>query len=280
MLLVVPSDPLAPRRPDEHFAPEHAAALTLSIEVALVDHDALVAGDAGRGVTRLGEHPDVVYRGWMLGADRYAAFARAAEEQGAQLRTSAAAFATAHQLPGWIDHLRDWTAETIVTTSDSLDDLVAAAARLGSGAAVLRDHVKSAKHHWDEAVHLPDVTDAERVRTVGARLRELRGDDFTGGFVVRRFEDYVSDEFRTWWVDGRGALVTAHPDTPHAPPGPVELPSGLADAVASLGLAFVTVDLARRSDGAWRVIELGDGQVSDRPATTDPLDLLSALDRP
>ena len=42
----------------------------------------------------------------------------------------------------------------------------------------------------------------------------------------------------------------------------------LAGAVAGLGLPFVTVDLAVRSDGAWRVIGLGDGQVSDRPATT------------
>ena len=32
-------------------------------------------------------------------------------------------------------------------------------------------------------------------------------------------------------------------------------------------MPFITVDLVRRSDGAWRVVEVGDGQVSDRPAT-------------
>jgi hypothetical protein len=40
---------------------------------------------------------------------------------------------------------------------------------------------------------------------------------------------------------------------------------------------FVTVDLARREDGAWRVVELGDGQVSDRPATTAPADLIATF---
>jgi hypothetical protein len=37
------------------------------------------------------------------------------------------------------------------------------------------------------------------------------------------------------------------------------------------------VDLARRTDGTWRVIELGDAQVSDRPATTPPETLICAL---
>jgi hypothetical protein len=39
----------------------------------------------------------------------------------------------------------------------------------------------------------------------------------------------------------------------------------------------VTADLARRADGAWRVIELGDGQVSDRPLTTEAGPFLSAI---
>jgi hypothetical protein len=34
--------------------------------------------------------------------------------------------------------------------------------------------------------------------------------------------------------------------------------------VAKLGSPFVTVDLAQRDDGQWRVVEVGDGQVSDR----------------
>ncbi|WP_203711178.1 ATP-grasp domain-containing protein [Asanoa siamensis] len=35
--------------------------------------------------------------------------------------------------------------------------------------------------------------------------------------------------------------------------------------------------MALRADGAWRVIELGDGQVSDRPPTVAPEALLAAL---
>ena len=152
-----------------------------------------------------------------------------------------------------------------------------ARARLGPGAAVLRDYTKSMKHYWHEAAYIPDLTDAEAAWSVAARMRELRGDDFSGGFVLRRFEEFTGAEARTWWVDGTCRLVTAHPDTPDRPP-PAELPtSEPAVAVAGHGLPFVTVDLARRADGRWRVVELGDGQVSDRPSSTPPETFLAAL---
>jgi hypothetical protein len=38
-----------------------------------------------------------------------------------------------------------------------------------------------------------------------------------------------------------------------------------------------TADLALRADGTWRLIELGDGQVSDRPATTEAGPFLNAI---
>ena len=53
----------------------------------------------------------------------------------------------------------------------------------------------------------------------------------------------------------------------------------LHPAIAALELPFVTVDLTRRTDGIWRIVELGDGQVSDRPVSTPPVDLIATLPR-
>jgi hypothetical protein len=39
----------------------------------------------------------------------------------------------------------------------------------------------------------------------------------------------------------------------------------------------VTADLALRADGSWRGVELGDGQFSDRPASTEPAAFLNAV---
>jgi hypothetical protein len=106
---------------------------------------------------------------------------------------------------------------------------------------------------------------------------ELRGDDLAGGFVVRRYQAFTGAEARTWWINGACRLVTAHPDTPdELPPADLDV-TMLRPAVTALALPFVTVDLARRTDGTSRIIELGDGQVSDRPASTPSADLINAL---
>ena len=276
MLLLVPSDPLRPRRADGHFLPEAEAARDLGVPVCLVDHDALVRGRPDEALRGVPAGEDVVYRGWMLRSDQYAVLAALLEQRGATLRTTPAQYARAHELPGWIDALADVTPVSVWTYGPELEKFDAACARLGSGPAVLRDYVKSLKHCWHEAAFIPDVADTAAARSVAQRFLDLREDDFTGGFVLRRFEKFTSVEARTWWADGRCALVTAHPDTPdEAVPAP--LLDGVASIVEQLGLPFVTVDLVLRDDGAWRVVELGDGQVSDRPSSTPAADLLRLL---
>lgn len=265
VILLVPASVLRPSRVDEHFAEEAAAARALGWDVGLIDHDA-------QTVSRRAPAGTAIYRGWMLRSEQYATLAERAAAQGITLRTSAAQYRDAHELPGWIDRLGAHTPRAAWTVGDERAEFEAALARLGAGAAVLRDYVKSAKHHWHEAVYIPDVSDTDAAWSVAQRFRELRGDEFVGGFVVRAFERFVGAEVRTWWVDGVCRCVTAHPDTPDAPP-----PDDLELPALDIDLPFATVDLARRDDGVWRVIELGDGQVSDRPASTPAASFVKAL---
>jgi len=154
----------------------------------------------------------------MLRAEEYATLEAAAAARGVTLRTTAAAYQSAHELPGWYDALRPVTPESAVAHGFTRADLDGCRAALGSGPAVLRDHVKSAKHHWHEAAYVPDVADGEAAWRVARRFAELRDDARVGGFVLRRYEPFAGAEARTWWTAGRLALVTAHPDTPGEPP--------------------------------------------------------------
>lgn len=59
-------------------------------------------------------------------------------------------------------------------------------------------------------------------------------------------------------------------DTPYEqPPGEIDL-HWLTRLIAALGLPLVTADLALHANGVWRVVEVGDGQVSDRPISIEP----------
>jgi hypothetical protein len=110
---------------------------------------------------------------------------------------------------------------------------------------------------------------------------ELQGEFLTGGIVLREFETFVTPpsvagEVRVWWVDGQARLVTPHPDSAHQRSLDPEL-DHIEPAVRSLGSRFVTTDVALRSDGVWRVVEVGDGQVSDLHASIDPGELVELL---
>lgn len=276
MLLLLPSDPLDPRRPDEHLRAEAVAARELGVPVALVDHDALNCGRVEDVLRRVPADPDAVYRGWMLRSEQYATLADLLAARDVTLRTSPEQYRRAHELPGWAGPLAAVTPRGAWTTGPDLDAFDACCAQVGPGPAVLRDYSKSLKHDWDEAAWIPDCGDRERARAVARRFLELRGDDLVGGLVVRAFETFVSPEARTWWVDGRCVLVGAHPDTPDDEPSAPDL-SEVAPLVAALGLPFVTVDVVLRDDGRWRVVELGDGQVSDRPRSMPADALVEAL---
>jgi hypothetical protein len=164
-------------------------------------------------------------------------------------------------------------------------DVAPLAEALDGGAGVVKDYVKSRKHEWHEACFVADLADTAATTRVIARMVELQGDDLAGGIVVRAFEQFAPDadgrtqEVRVWWVQGSAVLTTPHPDAPSGTTAevPSEVYEAVGRSVRALGASFVTTDLALRSDGVWRVIEVGDGQVSDLPASQDPAHLMMAL---
>ncbi len=275
-MLLVPADPLRPRRPDEHFADEAAAARELGVPVALVDHDA-IAEDAATAVSLVPQGDSVaVYRGWMLRPEHYAAMESALASRDVRLRTSAEHYREAHELPGWAEGAGGVTPRTCWTEGFGQSDFQEALARLGAREAVLRDYCKSLKHNWDEAMHIPDATNADSAWATAQRFLQLRGEDAAGGFVVREFEHFTGPEVRTWWVAGECILIGPHPDTADSPIPEPDL-TEVGPVVGALGQTFVSADLRRNIDGRWRLIEIGDGQVSDRPRSVPAAEFLTAI---
>ncbi|MER7708585.1 ATP-grasp domain-containing protein [Kitasatospora sp. NPDC097605] len=336
---LLPAHPLDPRRVDPQFAWEARLLRDLGGEQYLVDHDALLAGDAHAAVRLVpaGRGP-LWYRGWMLPSRRYAEFAAALSERGGQLLTSPPGYASAHELPGWYEVFEGATPQSAWlplagagggggVEPPGAERLAPAVARLGGqGPAIVKDYVKSRKHEWDEACYIPELADLPAVERVVARFVELQAEHLAGGVVLRRFEEYTRVEWdtrgapsgggsgdgdgggsgdgdgrgsgsgdasggrreagrdgrrraveaRVWWLDGEPVLVGPHPDLPGCPAAP-DL-SVVRPLVRALGCRFVTTDLAERADGSgWRVVEVGDGQVSELPRGIDPSGLLIAL---
>ncbi|UED83843.1 ATP-grasp domain-containing protein [Streptomyces profundus] len=276
------ADPLNPRTVDGHFAPEARQVRALGGSVALIDHDALLAGDAALAVARvprgLGQ---LWYRGWMIPADDYAALHLALRARDADLVVPPERYRSAHHLPGWYETFAAVTpASAWLPTAPGVvpdaAELARVAKALPAGPGIVKDYVKSRKHEWDEACFVPDLTDVAGLRRVVARLVESQGEFLAGGVVLRAFERFVGEEARVWWLDGEPRLLTPHPDSDaHAVATP-EL-DHLRGPVRDLGARFVTTDVARRDDGGWRVVEVGDAQVSDLHRATAPEEFAALL---
>jgi hypothetical protein len=225
------------------FADQRASLLRGGFSVSLCSDEALAGAERLRGVP-LGRQ--VVYRGWMLKSHESAALVATIEAHGATAFTSPREYLATHHLPNWYPLLADFTAETMTYPANA--DVAAGLRALGWDGYFLKDYVKSLKTGRGSIVR-----DPSEVSAVVAEMREYRG-GLEGGLCVRRVEDFVpGSEKRYFVLHGVGyAATTGEPLPP--------IVGRVAERVPS---KFYSVDVARRRDEADRVVEIGDGQVSD-----------------
>ncbi|QEH34806.1 hypothetical protein OJF2_33490 [Aquisphaera giovannonii] len=286
-------DPLEPSRPDRAFEAEVAAVETLGLPTLLVDHDALVRGEGADRFARRIEAAATpilaIYRGWMVTLDQYRLLYEALSARAIRLINDPGQYRHAHLLPENEPVLRGYTPRTVWLAGDlGMDRVLEALLPFGDAPVIVKDFVKSRKHEWAEACFIPSASDRAAVERVVGRFLELQGDDLNVGLVFREFVELepvgthpgsgmpLAEEYRAFWLDGRLLSWSAYwPEGRYDRPDPPwERFAGVAGAVRS---RFFTMDVARRRDGRWTILELGDGQVSGLPTDADAGPFYQAL---
>lgn len=263
---VFPCNPLSGRGYDPEFQSEVNALKWSDHHVASVDHDSLRSSDVVLRMNNAPTNETVVYRGWMMNIDEYTAFHEALTSRGYTLLTNVEDYRAAHQIDGWLDAFQDVTFRTsLLSLNPSEREVDEAVKFLGVDKFFIKDYVKSLKSDASLSI----ATDVELFDTI-QRFRAEQGDWLAGGIVVREFAELPEDrvEIRGWWRDGAWKAFTTHPDYADKDFDfviPSQLMTAVTEKLNSLGLHFVSVDFTPTSDG-WKVIEIGDGQVSGMPA--------------
>ena len=186
----------------------------------------------------------VVYRGWMLDPSQYKALATLIASQGANPISSLEAYLACHYLPNWYPLVAEFTAETrtYARTADLGSELKA----LGWEKFFIKDYVKSLKTSMGSV-----LSKAEDIEGVLSEMEKFRG-IIEGGVCVRRFEDYVPNSERRYFVV-RGK--------PYAAQG--SIPDVVFECARRIKSSFFSVDVALNTTGVNRIVEIGNGQVSD-----------------
>jgi hypothetical protein len=281
--LIFCADPLNQRRPDPLYEREAAAASEAGLAWSLLNVEALVdEQDAAAAVRRIApadERTLAVYRGWMLRPAVYARLYAALAERHLSLVNSPAAYRHCHYLPESYPIIAEQTPKSVwLDAKDglSIDRIMERLRPFGEQPLILKDYVKSRKHEWAEACYIPSAADQAAVERVVKRFLQLQGPDLNEGLIFREFIQFeplaahskssmpLTKEFRLFFLDGR--LLLAAPYWEEGAYGERMPPDGLFHEVAGrVQSRFFTMDVARRLDGVWLIIELGDGQVAGLP---------------
>lgn len=194
-----------------------------------------------------------IYRGWMMKPDMYQKFYEKLKNKGIELINTPNEYNKYHLLPGWYKDFEDCTVKSAWTEDFSEESLKELLSKF-EGAVIVKDYVKSRKHEWYEACFIEDVKDTENALKVIKNFIERQDDLLTGGIVLREFIDLksigkhkesgmpISDEYRVFVLDNEIKWVK--------------------EICKRIDSRFVTIDLARKSNDEFVVMELGDGQVS------------------
>jgi hypothetical protein len=250
--ILYPADPVKDFLPDCVWREEfdtiqsngyEASVITIGQQISI--KPAIKAGDT------------VLYRGWMLNIDEYQILEYEIKKYGAKLFTTTESYRFCHHLPFWYPKIAHLTAETIILDENA--NFKEALANLKWPSYFIKDFVKSNSMSPGSLVKSKDD-----IQEVVLAIKKYRG-CIEGGVCVRHGEDYLTNSEQRFFVVKGIAYSNTEKFSPKHATNPYTIPEILTECVHKIGFAngFFSVDIARRTDGKFRIIEIGDGQVSD-----------------
>lgn len=242
---------------DEAFQDEAIAIKLAGLPTSVIDIE------NRRVLPSVEQNETVVYRGWMMTQPEYAFWYGCCIGFNMNPLTNVEQYLTAHHLPNWYPLLERWTPNTQVFPMDRpmfgrglkqaavpLEEFVRSMLGLGWEKFQLKDYVKSLKTAGGSA-----ITSTEEIIPALENMEKFRG-QIEGGICVREWEDFApGTEKRYFVINGKYYGQEHSYDIRHM---------SILDEISKLVPSpFYSVDIATRQDAVARIVEIGDGQVSD-----------------
>ncbi|PHM27972.1 ATP-grasp domain-containing protein [Xenorhabdus innexi] len=243
MQIIYPNDYSNQSRPDKTFEQEYLCAQQNGIHCLLLDSESAAMGNYKFSVVFEPDIP-VIWRGWMLNVDEYHLLYRAVTNHGGRMLESVENYISNHYITGWYESCKMYTPETVITTSD--EDFEVLTSQLQWPAYFVKDYVKSLTTSRGSV-----AKDAKEIREVIKLIEYYRG-NLEGGVSLRRFESFVKGSERRYFVLNRKAFSADD-----------QVPKLVSEIVQRVNTPFYTIDIAENTEGELRLVEIGDGQVSD-----------------
>lgn len=245
MRFFFPSDYFNPKKVDEAYLEQVNCLQNIGFETSVICLETL-----GSKSVKIFPVPELgaklIYRGWMITPDDYSLLIDTVRNTGGEAFISHDEYLATHYLPNWYPLIRDLTPETHFFSVD--DNLESALSGLGWNSFFIKDYVKSLKTSVGAIINEPPA-----IKTLVSQMQKFRN-SIEGGLCVRQVEDFILETEKRYFVI-EGQSFAPLPDE--------EVPEIVEECAKRINSKFFSVDVVERRDGYKRVVEIGDGQVSD-----------------
>jgi hypothetical protein len=291
---VIFCDNLIDRKVDPDFEEEYKSAIGQGFQVGLISFEDLNDLNILKSISRIKEQEELelaIYRGWMIQPDKYELLYAALLKKNVRLINTPEEYKTCHYLPLSYQFIKGSTPKTNWTEIKGdvdFDKVFELTADFNDASIIVKDYVKSQKHNWTEACFIPNASDKNSVKKIVSRFIELQGSELNVGLVFRKFEELefltnhskskmpLTKEYRLFFLNGQVIQIFNYWDEGDYGETKPDLKE-FEDIGRKVKSNFFTMDIAKKKDGDWIIMELGDGQVSGLPDNADKSNFYSAV---
>lgn len=273
------------------YVDEKKAAHKVGFDFSLISFEELTSGNIITALrfVKISEIEEIgIYRGWMLTIDQYKMLYNGLLKKNIKLINSPTEYQHCHYLPDSYNKIKSNIPKSNWTTQLDRSSILKMVNKFGTNPIIVKDFVKSEKHHWEEACFIPDASNSDKVMAVVDKFIELRGDSLNKGLVFRQFEELeflaehpksgmpLTKEFRIFFANKSIIQVFNYWDEGAYGETKPEL-NKFAEIGKSIESNFFTMDVAKKKNGDWIIMELGDGQVAGLPDNADKDEFYNSL---
>jgi len=276
---------------DPDYKDEKETAINVGFDFALISFEELIYGNVS-GALNLVKASEkqqfAIYRGWMLTPVQYNNLFEGLLKKNILLINTPSEYKHCHYLPESYDKIKSKTPKSNWTRELDNPTFLKKAKEFGESSIIVKDFVKSEKHRWKEACFIPNASNQEQVTSVVNEFMNLRGISLNEGLVFRQFEELefltnhsksgmpLTKEFRIFFVNKNIINVFDYWDEGEYGDTKPELDEFIKIA-QNIDSHFFTMDIAKKKNGEWIIMELGDAQVAGLPDNADKTEFYNNL---
>lgn len=243
MRILYPADYFNKKIPDELYLNESKSFKNKGLSFSTINTDQFCTK---KTYPALKEEETVLYRGWMLDKTQYQELLDIFTSYHAKAFTSYEQYLAAHHLPNWYPKIKEYTPKTYIFTDYS--NLETELKNIGWKEFFIKDYVKSLKTSLGSK-----ITKASDIHLILSKMKDFRG-KIEGGICVREVEDFKTKTEQRFFVINNKAFSNDRKQG---------IPDIVKNCAKKIKSPFFSVDYIKTVKNEERIVEIGDGQVSD-----------------